>query len=223
MITLTDRYTRAVEVARVAHDGGLRKGTEVPYLSHVLIVSALVLEHGGDEDQAIAALLHDVAEDAGGQQRLDEIGAEFGEGVQAIVAGCSDSLLADPTVKEAWWVRKTRYLDHLATAERRVLLVSAADKVHNGEAILADYVTDGEGLWSRFNEASQRGGQLWYQTEVAAILSDGLAGTPGAPLAARLDRAVRSLRERVEATVGAAQVADDLAWAQDQAAAARGN
>lgn len=183
-IALTDRYPQAVEVARIAHDGVARKGTRTPYLSHVLMVSALVLEHGGDEDQAIAALLHDVAEDAGGAARLDEIADQFGEGVRAIVAGCSDSLLQDANRKEGWWVRKTRYLDHLAASDPRVLLVSAADKVHNGEATVADHARLGEELWSRFNDESGRAGQLWYQTEVARVLTAGLTDPAGAALAA---------------------------------------
>ncbi|HXH57305.1 HD domain-containing protein [Iamia sp.] len=100
MTTLSPRYTRAVEIARVAHDGAVRKGTEIPYLAHVLAVSALVLEHGGDEDQAIAAVLHDVAEDAGGEQRLREIADEFGDDVGAIVGACSEQ--ADEQAAAHW-------------------------------------------------------------------------------------------------------------------------
>lgn len=218
---LSPRYPRAVEVARVAHDGVVRKGTGIPYLAHVLAVSALVLEHGGDEDQAIAALLHDVAEDAGGEQRLREIAAEFGDDVGAIVGACSDSLTEDPTTKEGWWVRKVRYLDHLSTADERALLVSAADKTHNAEAILADYRTHGEGLWSRFNPAAGRGGQLWYQTEVGRVLAERLNDPSAQILTVRIRGTTETLRSLVEANVGSDQVERDLEQADEKAAAHR--
>ena len=132
---LTARFTDAVEYARVHHRDDVRKGTTVPYLSHLLAVSALVLEHGGDETQAVAAVLHDVVEDGGGEAALAEIGRRFGADVARIVAGCSDTTAA---VKEDWQLRKERYLEHLEVAGADVLLVSASDKLHNARAILAD-------------------------------------------------------------------------------------
>ena len=221
MTTLTERYSGAVDFARLAHHGGVRKGTSIPYLSHVLAVSALVLEYGGDEDQAIVALLHDVAEDAGGEKRLDEISVKFGAGVGRIVRACSDSLAEDRAHKDPWWVRKVRYLAHLEAADEQVLLVSAADKVHNVEATVADYGAEGEELWSRFNADSGRGGQLWYQREVARVLCSGLTDGPARLLAARLATAVEALHDLVKESVGAETVVQDRQWAEKHAASHR--
>jgi (p)ppGpp synthase/HD superfamily hydrolase len=192
---LTKRYTDAVEYARKVHDGDTRKGTAIPYLAHVLAVSALVLEAGGTEDQAIAALLHDTAEDHGGQTVLDEIGTQFGQHVADLVEACSDSLTADPNAKEDWWTRKVRYLQRLSDESPEVALVSCADKVHNARAILSDYHRLGEELWSRFNPAAGREGTLWYYERLAAVLTERLAeGNPGAAaLSAELRRTVESL------------------------------
>lgn len=216
---LTARYTAAVEHARLAHQGVARKGTGVPYLAHVVMVSGLVLEHGGDEDQAIAGLLHDVAEDAGGAARLDDIAREFGQGVADIVRDCSDSLVADRSGKEAWWPRKVRYLDHLGRVGDRSLVVSAADKTHNCEAIVADYREHGEDLWSRFNPDAGRAGQMWYQRRVAEVLG----GRPAVPprLAVRLRAAIDELTDLVQARIGEAALAEDRATASEREAAAR--
>src|ERR1051325_6799957 len=118
------------------HREQTRKGTEIPYVSHLLAVSALILEHGGDEDQAIAGLLHDAAEDQGGQARLAEIESMFGPGVSRIVADCTDSW-TDP--KPPFRERKEAYLAHLPQKPQRSLLVSLADKTHNATAILFDF------------------------------------------------------------------------------------
>jgi (p)ppGpp synthase/HD superfamily hydrolase len=198
----------AVEYARGAHEGHVRKGTEVPYLAHVLAVSAIVLEHDGDEDQAIAALLHDTAEDAGGEERLAHIAATFGDRVAGLVRHCSDSLTADPTQKAPWWERKVAYLDRARQAPIEALVVSAADKVHNAEALEADYRRHGEELWSRFNRDAGRAGQLWYQEQVALVIGDRLS-PHHPPLADRLDAAVRRLVASVVAVVGPEQVARD--------------
>jgi (p)ppGpp synthase/HD superfamily hydrolase len=196
---LTDRYTRAVELARTLHDGEPRKGTPIPYFAHPLSVSALVLEHGGSEDQAIAALLHDTAEDHGGSARIDQIRADFGDTVADIVAACSDSLVEDRTQKAPWWDRKTAYLEHLAHEPAEVALVSAADKLHNARAILTDYRVLGDELWSKFNAGAGRAGTLWYYTRLTEILTDRLAGTPGEPLATELTRTVDELLALVTA------------------------
>jgi (p)ppGpp synthase/HD superfamily hydrolase len=185
---LTSRYTRAVDVARVLHAADVRKQTPIPYLAHVLSVSAIVLEHGGTEDQAIAALLHDAAEDHGGQARADAIRAEFGDTVADIVIACSDSLVEDAGDKAPWWQRKVAYLDELAEEPVDAALVSAADKLHNARSILADYLVKGDELWSRFNSAAGRGGSLWYYARLAEILTERLAGTSGVTLAAELER-----------------------------------
>lgn len=220
MVELTPRFTSALDYARAAHLGALRKGTAVPYLSHVLVVAGLVLEHGGDEDEAIAALLHDVAEDSGGEARLDDIGRRFGERVAGIVRDCSDSLAADPTRKDGWWPRKLRHLDHLAEMGERSLLVSAADKTHNCESTVADYRRHGEDLWSRFNPDAGRAGQLWYHRSVADVMASRLTGEPSR-LADRLERAVATLASLVEANVGAACMAADAEVARDRAALGR--
>lgn len=153
---LTGRYTKALDYAADIHRDQRRKGTDIPYLSHLLAVSSLVLEHADPkhpdyEALAIAALLHDAAEDQGGQRRLDEIHWLFGPRVGQIVEACSDSLTADPETKAPWTERKAEYLKHLrACTDEGVLLVSCADKLHNARAILTDLRTHGDRVWERF-------------------------------------------------------------------------
>ena len=154
---LTAKFTEAVEYARAHHTNDLRKGTTIPYLAHLLSVSALVLEHGGDETAAVAALLHEVVEDGGGEPALEDIDERFGARVAVIVKGCSDTTAA---VKEDWTSRKERYLEHLESAPAGVLLVSAADKLHNARSILSDLSEHGEKLWERFDRGPHP--QLWY-------------------------------------------------------------
>ncbi len=192
-VELTDRYTRGVDLARRLHAGEARKGSAIPYLAHLLSVSAIVLEHGGSEDQAIAALLHDTAEDHGGQARIDRIRTDFGDTVADIVAACSDSLVEDRAAKAPWWERKVGYIGNLGSESAEVALVSAADKLHNGRAILGDYRLLGDDVWSRFNPAAGRVGTLWYYTRLTEVLTDRLAGTSGAELAAELARTVGAI------------------------------
>ena len=128
--TLTDRFLAAVALAQEVHGGQRRTGTEIPCMAHLLVVTGLVLEDGGEEDQAIAAMLHDSVEDGGGRPMLERIGDVFGRRVATTVEGCSDSVDGDPT--EAWITRKRRYLTHLWTVEDAAILrVAVADKVHN--------------------------------------------------------------------------------------------
>ncbi len=201
---LTDRYSAAIERARMLHADDLRKGTAIPYLSHLLSVSALVLEHGGTEDQAIAALLHDAAEDHGGQAMLDELRVEFGDVVADIVAACSDSLVEDPTIKAPWWDRKRTYLAHVAQMPQAAVLVSAADKLHNARAILADYRRHGEALWDRFNPAAGWAGVWWYYSALARELGERLQplGPEAQALADELRRTVAALHDEVTAVHG---------------------
>lgn len=131
-------FEDAVGYALAAHGDQKRKGTAIPYAAHCLAVSALVLEAGGSEVQAIAALLHDTAEDCGGQPRLDDIRRHFDAEVADIVEACSDSLTEDPAQKLSWDERKQAYLDGLVSESAEVLLVSLADKLHNATAILRD-------------------------------------------------------------------------------------
>jgi (p)ppGpp synthase/HD superfamily hydrolase len=192
---LTTRFTAAADLARNLHAADVRKDTMVPYLSHLLAVAAIVLEHGGSEDQAIAGLLHDAAEDHGGQKRIDSIRAQFGDAVADIVTACSDSLVEEGTAKAPWWDRKVAYLDQLTVEPVEAALVSAADKLHNSRAILADYRRSGDALWGKFNADAGRTGSLWYYTRLVEILGERLAGsTNGLVLAAELRRTVGEIR-----------------------------
>jgi (p)ppGpp synthase/HD superfamily hydrolase len=139
----------------------------VPYISHLMSVSALVLENGGDEDQAIAALLHDAVEDQGGKPTLDTIRHLFGERVANIVLECSDSDATDPAQKLPSAERKRAYLRHLPTISNEALLVTLADKVHNARSILADYLQIGDAVWSRFNVGKEE--QLAYYSGLLEI------------------------------------------------------
>lgn len=154
---LGPRLQRAFRYAAKHHAGQSRKGTAVPYLSHLMAVASLVLEAGGDEDMAIAALLHDVVEDCGGMPRLREVRKMFGPRVAKIVEGCTDSF-GEP--KRPWMERKKDYLREVKHADAETRLVSAADKLHNVRTILADYRKDGETIWARFS--GKRDGTLWY-------------------------------------------------------------
>ena len=145
---LTARYDEAFRYAHELHGNQKRKGTSIPYISHLMIVSALVIENGGTEDQAIGALLHDAAEDQGGTKTLNEVRRRFGDVVAEIVSDCTDSWTEE---KPDWQPRKEAYLAGLPAKPPRSLLVSLADKTHNAEAILFDYRVLGEALWERFN------------------------------------------------------------------------
>ena len=156
----SDRYQKALSLAFQLHHGQYRKGSGVPYIAHLLTVSALVMEHEGDEDQAIAALLHDAVEDQGGLPTLELIKRQFGVKVANIVDGCTDAY-ANP--KPPWKARKTAYLTKLMTADDKTLLVSLADKVHNARTILADLNDPASSVWEKF-----KGGKedtiLYYQS-----------------------------------------------------------
>jgi (p)ppGpp synthase/HD superfamily hydrolase len=157
---LTRRYADAVGYACEVHTQQRRKGTAVPYAAHLIGVSSLVLEAGADEDLAIAALLHDAAEDHGGESRLVDIEARFGARVAGIVRDCSDSLEPDGVEKDDWETRKREHLSHLADASADTLMVWMADKVHNGRAIVTDLEAHGPGVLSRFHAPPDR--ILWY-------------------------------------------------------------
>ena len=178
---LSERFDRAFAHASRLHRQQRRKGTDIPYLSHLMSVAALVLEHGGTEDQAIAALLHDAVEDQGGQPVLDEIEERFGEGVARIVDECTDSRV-EP--KPPWRERKEAYIAKLPEKAPETLLVSLADKTHNARAILGDYRQLGDDLWARFNGG--REGTLWYYRTLSEFYAQALPG----PLASELARAV---------------------------------
>lgn len=167
-ISLSDKYVLAFEYANRWHQDQVRKSTSLPYILHPLGVSSLVLEAGGDEDMAIAALLHDVPEDCGGEDRLVEIKELFGRRVEKIVRDCSDSLVADRADKAPWRQRKQAHIDHVATASMDTLVVTAADKVHNGRAIATDLQSIGASVWDRFNAG--REDIIWYYSSFLAEL-----------------------------------------------------
>src|SRR5687767_6440995 len=141
------RFEDALQFAAKLHAGQTRKGSDTPYIAHLLAVTAIALEHGATEDEAIAALLHDAVEDQGGRRTLRRIRKRYGREVARIVKGCSD---AEEAPKPPWIERKTAYIDHLRTAAPSIRLVAAADKMHNARSVLADYRVLGEELWSRF-------------------------------------------------------------------------
>ncbi|MGA8149656.1 MAG: HD domain-containing protein [Terriglobales bacterium] len=154
---LTRRFEQALLFATRKHAGQIRKGTPAPYISHLIGVAGLVLEAGGDEDLAIAALLHDVVEDCGGAPMLKEVRRCFGKRVAHVVEGCTDT---DQDPKPPWRERKKSYIRHLRIADSDVHLVSAADKLHNLRHIMTDYREEGEKIWERFS--GKREGTRWY-------------------------------------------------------------
>ncbi len=154
---LGPRLQRAFRYAAEKHAGQTRKQSAVPYLSHLMAVASLVLEAGGDEDMAIAALLHDVVEDCGGMPRLREVRKMFGPRVAKIVEGCTDSF-GEP--KAEWVERKKDYLREVKHADAETRLVSASDKLHNVRTILTDYRQHGDVIWTRFS--GKKDGTLWY-------------------------------------------------------------
>ena len=159
---LSPCFETALAFAARLHATQVRKGTAVPYLSHLLGVASLALEYGANEDEATAALLHDAIEDAGGVATEAVIAHCFGANVAEIVRGCTD---ADTEPKPAWRARKEAYVAHLATASPSIRLVSCCDKIYNARAILRDYKMLGEILWDRFS--SKRDGTLWYYGALA--------------------------------------------------------
>jgi (p)ppGpp synthase/HD superfamily hydrolase len=156
-IRLGPRFLRAFQFAAKKHAGQTRKASTIPYIAHLMGVASLVLEAGGDEGLAIAALLHDVVEDCGGKPMLSEVRRRFGNRVAKIVDGCTD---ADTIPKPPWRERKESYLRHLKDADDDTRLVSAADKLNNVRSIISDYRQIGEFVWERFNGG--REGTLWY-------------------------------------------------------------
>lgn len=169
---LTDRFVRAVDYARTLHVER-RKGTGIPAMAHLLGVASLVMDASGEdgiavtEDMVIAALLHDAAEDHGGEPRLRDIGANFGSDVARMVEGLSDALVEDPSAKEDWLTRKKGYLARLGGEGPDVRLISAADKLYNARSILDDYRIIGAQVWLRFRRG--RDEQIWYFEELLKI------------------------------------------------------
>lgn len=178
VLTLTSRFTQAVEYARETHTG-FRKGTVVPYMAHLLGVVSLVMGEAGHvpfavtEDIIIAALLHDAVEDEGGLPRLRDLEAKFGKEVARIVEGCTDSFEADPNKKQDWETRKTTYIKRLRDDREEsggTLLVSVADKLYNARSILEDYRQVGAEVWKRFKRGRKE--QLWYFDKLIRVYDE---------------------------------------------------
>jgi (p)ppGpp synthase/HD superfamily hydrolase len=185
---LTRRFVEAVEYAAHAHLGQVRKGTDIPYLSHLLAVSAMVIEQGGSEDEAVAALLHDVVEDQGGLPRLLDVRDRFGDRVGDLVEACTDYAVGG--ARDPWVVRKRRYVERIsemAEAERRI---SLADKLHNARSILRDHRQHGDAVWERFNAG--RDDQLWYYRSLA----EAFAAVSDSPVVIELQEVVAELEVR---------------------------
>jgi (p)ppGpp synthase/HD superfamily hydrolase len=179
-----EKFEEALRYAACVHRDQTRKGTPIPYVTHLLAVAAIVGENGGTENEVVAALLHDAPEDQGGEARLENIRVQFGDEVARIVAGNTDTF-EDP--KPPWRKRKERYVAHVAHASHSVRLVSAADKLHNARSVLADLRSFGDELWSRFNGGKM--GTLWYYR----TLVEGFKSNGSNPVVEELDRVVGEL------------------------------
>jgi (p)ppGpp synthase/HD superfamily hydrolase len=183
---LSPRFTEALAFTAALHANQRRKISGAPYVGHLLAVAGIALQYGGSEDEAIAALLHDAAEDQGGEPTLDEIRRRFGPAVAEIVAGCSENYTPP---KPPWQQRKETHLAALAHASPSIRLVVAADKLDNARGLLQEYRARGETLWGHFHGG--REGTLWYYR--AAV--DELQRSGTTPLADELARAVRQLEQ----------------------------
>ncbi|MGD0911022.1 MAG: HD domain-containing protein [Terracidiphilus sp.] len=193
-LLLSERFTRAVDYARTLHIER-RKGTEIPYMAHLLGVASLVMGEAGrvdfpvTEDMVIAALLHDTVEDHGGAPRLNDVEVNFGSNVARMVEGLSDTLAEDSSQKEDWETRKKNYLDHLRGESADVQLISAADKLYNAQSILTDYRKIKGKIWDRFKRPRDQ--QLWYFDELLKVFKS--AGTN--QIVEELDRVVEKLKQ----------------------------
>jgi len=167
-MSYSTRILTALKLAMELHHEQRRKGTEIPYITHLWSVAAIVGEHGGTEDQVIAALLHDAIEDQGDKITLAKIREQFGSRVAEIVEGCTDT---DKIPKPPWKERKEEYVAHLKFAPPYVKLVSAADKLHNARAIVTDVRRDGAGIWKRFSASPND--ILWYYRGIVTALRHG--------------------------------------------------
>jgi (p)ppGpp synthase/HD superfamily hydrolase len=192
---ISSRLSSALALAVQAHDGQMRKGTAIPYIAHPMGVASIALDFGATENQAIAALLHDVLED-GGPHYAPLIEAQFGAEVLALVQACTDGVPDAAGVKADWGERKRAYLAHLAQAPAAVLLVSGADKLHNARAIVSDLITIGPEVFKRFKAG--REGTLWYYRALADVFTQRRA-----PVAVSLEAEVRQM----ERLAGAQRVA----------------
>ena len=186
---LSERFTEALIYATGLHATQTRKGSGIPYIAHLLGAASIALEYGANEDEAIAALLHDAVEDQGGAATREEIRRRFGDAVTEIVDGCTD---AETIPKPPWRQRKEAYIAGIGAASRSVLLVSAADKLHNARSILKDYRASGECVWERFKGGKE--GSLWYYRALVEAFRSAAGSTP---LVEELDRVVSELERHM--------------------------
>ena len=189
---LTDGYDQAFLYASSLHRDDVRKGTSIPYLTHLMSVSALVLEDGGTEDEAIAGLLHDAVEDHG-QEQLAVIRERFGARVAEIVEACSDSIVPEGAEKPDWRTRKSAYVAHVGeTSDLGYLRVTLADKLHNARSILSDLRTIGPAVFERFSAGSD---QLWYHRSLVEAFRSQEARGLSSPMLDELDRVVTQIEK----------------------------
>ena len=189
---LSPKFALALQFANEIHGTQVRKGLGAPYISHLMAVSALVLEFGGSETQAIAALLHDAAEDCGGRKMLDTVRVMFGDEVADIVAACTDSFAESSEEKAPWRPRKEAYLAQLADEPPSAKIVSCADKLHNLTNTLRDIENEGVEAWKARMAKSKNGAaekQVWYYTGCYQALSSGWS----APILRTFEKAVEEL------------------------------
>jgi (p)ppGpp synthase/HD superfamily hydrolase len=192
------RLADAFDLASQLHADQRRKASAVPYVAHLVQVCGLVLEDGGDDDEAIAALLHDAPEDQGGTRTLALIRERFGDRVADIVVGCSDAMPAPGEAKAPWRERKTAYLAHLEEAPPSVLKVSLADRLHNGRSLVADLAVTGPAVWDRFNAGPED--QAWFFGAALAVYERRLPGSWNLPafreVVAAIQDAVHDIADR---------------------------
>lgn len=185
----SEQLPRAFALAAELHQGQVRKGSGEPYLSHVMGVASLVIRYGGNEDEVAGALLHDTAEDCGGEVTLSLIREELGPEIEAIVRGCSDSLTIP---KPPWKQRKDAFINSLPSASPSIILVSNCDKIYNLGTILDDFRVNGEHLWERF--MGEKEGTLWYYRTLTAFYMEQGSARP----AEKLQRILLSLEQELE-------------------------
>ena len=187
---LTEKIAKALALAVEAHNGQKRKGTNVPYLAHPMGVASIALDHGADEEQAMAALLHDAVED-GGPHYAKRIREQFGDRVADIVEGCTDGVPDSSGKKEAWKPRKERYISHLQKATEDVLLVSGSDKLHNARAIVEDLLRIGPAVFDRFTATKEQ--TIWYYETLSGVFTN-----RGTPMAKALSDTVQRMKQLAE-------------------------
>lgn len=195
-MSLSPQFADALNFAAVLHATQYRKGAKIPYVSHLLAVTSLVLEYGGSETQAIAAMLHDAVEDQGGEPTARLIRERYGDHVTELVLACTDT---DESPKPPWKARKVAYIEHLQHAPDEALLIIGADKLHNARAVLQDYRRYGPTIWARFGGG--RDGMCWYLRAVTAAMAPRLLPTLLAELEETIDDLARLIQEQEGVTV----------------------